>query len=86
MSQAVRVAVFAAFIVGLVGGSSQASARSRSFPLTRCGPDLSDLCPIHGYFDLAPFQYNLAIFPGCIRWVRVATSYGFRRERVLVCG
>ena len=86
MAQLTRIAIVAAFVAALAGHSNEASARSRLYPLTRCGPDLSDLCPIHGYFDLAPFHYNLAVYPGCIRRARVETpdgdpapaSYGLR--------
>lgn len=66
---------------------SVASARhGRQFPLTRCGPELAYLCPIHGYFDQPPFHYNLAIYPGCIKVVSVETPNGIERRRTLVCG
>ena len=65
----------------LAGGAGE-----RLFPLTRCGPDLAYLCPIHGYFDLAPFQYSLAIYPGCIKSVRVDTPHGVERRLAVVCG
>jgi hypothetical protein len=86
MSHAVKIAFVAAFIFALGGMSNEASARSRSYPLTRCGPDLAYLCPIHGYFDSAPFHYNTAIYPGCIKTVAVETPSGIARRRVLVCG
>jgi hypothetical protein len=54
--------------------------------MTLCGPDLAFLCPIHGYFDLPPFQYHLAVYPGCIQMQRVETPHGYRRRPVLVCG
>jgi hypothetical protein len=87
MLQILRV-TFAAMVLAIaVGGlPSTASARHRLYPLTRCGPDLAYLCPIHGYFDSAPFHYNLAIYPGCIRMELVETPSGLRRRPVLVCG
>jgi hypothetical protein len=85
MSRAAIIAILAAF-AWLGGLSSEASARGRLFPLTRCGPDLAYLCPIHGYFDLAPFQYSLAIYPGCIKSVRVDTPHGVERRLAVVCG
>jgi hypothetical protein len=66
-------------------GLESASARGR-YPLTLCGPELTDLCPIRGYFDAPPFHYNLAIYPGCIRTELVETPRGVRRVPVLVCG
>jgi hypothetical protein len=69
----------------LASVSAPASARERLYPLTRCGPDLAFLCPIHGYFDGAPFHYNLAIYPGCIKRVPVQTSHGVERRRAIVC-
>jgi hypothetical protein len=54
--------------------------------MTLCGPDLAFLCPIHGYFDLPPFHYSLAVYPGCIQMRRVETPQGYRRRPVLVCG
>ncbi len=80
--------VFAAIVAALlVGGlSNPASARGRLFPLTRCGPDLGQLCRLHGYFSSAPFHYNVAIYPGCIRTVAVETPYGVTRQRAIVCG
>ena len=79
----VLAAIVAALLVGL---SDPASAQGRPYPLTRCGPDLSYLCRIHGYFNSAPFHYNLAIYPGCIRTIRVETPYGVERRRTIVCG
>jgi len=79
--------VFAAIVAALLVGLSQsASAHGRLYPLTRCGPDLGYLCRLHGNFDLVPFHYNLAIYPGCIRSVRVETPYGVERRRAIVCG
>ncbi|WP_024506306.1 hypothetical protein [Bradyrhizobium sp. ARR65] len=87
MSKTFRIAVAAAVAaVVLSGASSSALARSRLYPLTPCGPDLADLCPIHGYFDSVPFHYNLAVYPGCLRTERVETPRGIRRRLVLVCG
>jgi hypothetical protein len=86
MSQVTRIAIVAAFAAALGGISSEASARGRLYPLTRCGPDLAYLCPIHGFFDAAPFHYNLAIYPGCIKTVAVETPYGIERRRAVVCG
>ncbi len=40
MSHAVRIAIVAAFIAALGGISTEASARGRLYPVTRCGPDL----------------------------------------------
>ena len=75
-------------LIGMAWGSTliDASARGRLFPMTRCGPDLAYLCPIHGYFDGPPFKYSAAIYPGCIQMQRVETPYGYRRRAVLVCG
>jgi hypothetical protein len=85
MSQITNIAV-AAIVAVLAGLSSPAAAHARHYPLTRCGPDLAYLCPIHGYFDSAPFHYNLAIHPGCIKVAQVQTPYGVERRRVLACG
>jgi hypothetical protein len=74
MSHAVRIATVAAFIAALCGISTEASARGRLYPLTRCGPDLAYLCPIHGYFDQAPFHYKVAVYPG------------IEHHRSIVCG
>ena len=65
--------------------STEASARERKYPLTRCGPDLAYLCPIHGSFDAAPFHYNVAIAPSCIKRVPVQTEYGVVHRRAIVC-
>jgi hypothetical protein len=86
MSHAARFAIVAVFIAALGGISTEASARGRLGPVTRCGPDLAYMCPIHGYFDQAPFHYNLAVYPGCIKVVPVETPSGIERRRVLVCG
>lgn len=86
MLHAIKIAVVASILATLGGISDEASARGRLYPLTRCGPDLAYLCPIHGYFDQPPFHYNLAVHPGCIRVVRVETPYGSERRRAIVCG
>jgi hypothetical protein len=86
MSHATKIAFVAAFVSALGNISSEASARGRLYPVTRCGPDLAYFCPIHGYFDMTPFHYNLAIYPGCIKVVPVQTPYGIKRHRALVCG
>ncbi len=87
MSHTARVAIAAAFVAVLGAIPNEASAaRERLYPLTRCGPDLAYLCPIHGYFDQPPFHYKLAIYPGCIKTVPVETPYGIERRRVVVCG
>lgn len=79
---AVIVVVFAS-----IGATNQASARGGSlYPLTRCGPDLAYLCHIHGYFDDAPFHYNVAIYPGCIKRIAVDTPHGVQYRRAVVCG
>jgi hypothetical protein len=65
---------------------SQASARGRLYPLTRCGPDLGYLCRLHGSFASVPFHYDTAIYPGCIKAVAVETPYGPERGRAVVCG
>ena len=87
MSYVSKIALVAA-LVGMALGSTltDASARGRLFPMTRCGPYLAYLCPIHGYFDQPPFKYNVAIYPGCIQMQRVETPHGYRRLPVLVCG
>jgi len=85
MSYFTKIAAIA--IVAALGGmSNTASAHGRLYPLTRCGPDLAYLCPIHGYFDLPRFHYNLAVYPGCIKVVPVQTPYGVQRQRTIVCG
>jgi hypothetical protein len=86
MSHATKIAFVAAFIAALGGMSNEASARSRLYPVTRCGPDLAYLCPIHGYFDGAPFHYSLAVYPGCIKVVPVETPNGIEHRRAMVCG
>lgn len=86
MSHATRIAIVTAFVAVLGGVSSEASARGGLYPLTRCGPDLAYLCPIHGYFDSAPFHYSLAVYPGCIKTIRVETPNGIKRQRAIVCG
>jgi hypothetical protein len=86
MSQVAKFAVIAAFVASLSAIPDEASARGRLYPLTRCGPDLAYLCPIHGYFDLTPFHYSLAIYPGCIKVLPVETPHGIQRRPVLVCG
>jgi hypothetical protein len=70
-------------LAGLLG---PASAHGRLFPLTRCGPDLAYLCPLHGYFTGAPFHYNVAIYPGCIKTVAVETPSGLAHRKMVVCG
>lgn len=87
MSGATRIAIIAAFVAVLAGISNVAAAAwQRPYPVTRCGPDLAYLCPIHGYFDSPPFHYNLAVYPGCIKMLSVRTPRGIERRRVLVCG
>src|SRR5258708_32128584 len=55
MSHAPKIAL-AAFVAALGGISDTAFAHGRLYPLTRCGPDLADLCPIHGYFAQPPLH------------------------------
>ena len=86
MPQTMRIAIVAIFVAAFGALSSEASARGRLYPLTRCGPELAYLCPIHGYFDQPPFHYNLAIYPGCIKVVAVETPHGIERRRAIVCG
>jgi hypothetical protein len=43
-----------AIVAALGNISSEASARGRLFPLTRCGPDLAYLCPMDGYLIWHP--------------------------------
>lgn len=87
MSKAIRAAFVAAIATAALGSTlTEASARTRYFPLTQCGPDLAYLCPIHGYFDLTPFTYSLAIYPGCLQRRKVETPEGVRTRLVLVCG
>jgi len=78
--------VFAGFFVLLAGTSEPAAARGRLYPLTQCGPGLAYLCPLHGSFEGAPFHYNVAIYPGCIRTVAVQTPSGIERRPAVVCG
>jgi hypothetical protein len=84
MTHATKIA-FALIVAALAGLSSAASAHGRLYPVTRCGPDLSYFCPIHGYFDGVPFHYHLAVYPGCIKVARVQTPHGIERRHVLVC-
>lgn len=88
MSNGIRAAFVAAIVTAALGSTlTEASARGRRLPLlTQCGPDLAYLCPIHGYFDLTPFTYSLAIYPGCLQRQNVETPNGIRRRLVLVCG
>jgi hypothetical protein len=86
MSHVTKIALFIALLTSMSSISNEASARGRLYPLTRCGPDLAYFCPIHGYFDLTPFHYSLAIYPGCIKVLPVETPYGIRRRPVLACG
>jgi hypothetical protein len=87
MQSVSKIILVAAFVGAALGNAlTDASARSSLFPMTRCGPDLAFLCPIHGYFDQPPFQYSLAIYPGCIQMRSVETPHGYRRRPVLVCG
>jgi hypothetical protein len=86
MPHITKIAILAAFVAALAGISNTAAARGGLYPVTRCGPDLAYLCPIHGYFDLPPFHYNLAIYPGCIKVVPVQTPHGIERRRAIVCG
>ena len=85
MSHVTKIAIVAAFVAALGGISTEASARGRLYPVTRCGPDLAYLCPIHGYFDGAPFHYHMAVYPGCVRVAPVETPHGVRNRPVLVC-
>lgn len=85
MSRGPKIAL-AAVVAALGGISDAAFAHGRLYPLTRCGTDLSYLCPIHGYFDPPPFHYNLAVHPGCIRVLPVQTAHGIERRPAIVCG
>jgi hypothetical protein len=85
MSHASKIAI-SVIVAALACMSGPASARGGLYPLTRCGPDLAYFCPIHGYFDRAPFHYHLAIYPGCIKTAPVETPHGIERRHVLVCG
>ena len=87
MSKGIKAAFVAAAVTAAFGCTlTEASARTRNFPLTQCGPDQAYLCPIHGFFDAAPFTYSLAVYPGCLRRERVETPHGIRRRLVVVCG
>lgn len=86
MSHAIRIAFVAAFVAALGSISSEASARGRPYPVTRCGPELAYLCPIHGFFDQPPFHYSLAVYPGCIKVTPVQTPSGIEYRRAIVCG
>lgn len=87
MHKILRIAFIASvFASAFSFTASDASAKGRMFPLTRCGPDLAYLCPIRGYFNSAPFHYHLAVYPGCIQVQNVETAVGVRRLPVLVCG
>ena len=84
MTHASKIA--AAALIALLGAlSNPAEARVRHYPLTRCGPDLAYLCPIHGYFDGPPFHYRVAVYPGCVGTGPVETPRGVRNRPVLVC-
>jgi hypothetical protein len=76
------VAVIGTFLMAMV----PATARGHYPRLTICGPSNTDLCTLHGYFDLPPFNYSLAVHPACIKWEKVQTAYGIKRRPVLVCG
>ena len=76
----------ATFVSVLLGLASPASAHERLYPLTRCGPDLAYFCRLHGHFDMVPFHYQTAIYPGCIRPVWIQTPYGTERSLQIVCG
>jgi hypothetical protein len=86
MSYAPKIALAALLAALIVGTADTASARGRLYPLTRCGPELGYLCPIHGYFDLTPFHYNVAVHPACIQVVPIQTPNGVVRRRAVVCG
>jgi hypothetical protein len=62
-----------------------ASKRHAPYPVTLCGPDFAYLCRLHGSFDDAPFHYNLAIHPGCIKTVGNGRR-GAGRAFEIVCG
>jgi len=78
--------VSTALIILLASLSEPAAARERLYPLTRCGPDLTQLCRLKGRFEGAPFHYNLAIHPGCFRTATVQTPTGVKRGLLMVCG
>lgn len=81
-----KIAMAATVAIVAMASSAPAMARHRLYPLTQCGPNFEHLCPLHGSFEGAPFHYNLAIHPGCIRTVPVQTAYGADRRRAIVCG
>lgn len=83
-SQIFSLAAAAASFVALTAPAS-ASAHHRPFPLVMCGPQSAYLCKLHGSFADAPFHYNLAIYPGCIRAANSGRR-GAGREWVVVCG
>jgi hypothetical protein len=85
MPHVTKVAL-AGIVMMLAGLSTPASASGRLYPLTRCGPDLAYLCPLHGYFADPPFHYNLAVYPGCIKTMLVDTPNGPQRRKTVVCG
>lgn len=80
------IAMIGALLLATFGVSNEAEAKRRLAPVAQCGPDMAYLCPVKGFFDLAPFAYNLAIYPGCIRTERVHTPNGWKRRHVLICG
>ncbi|PZA12830.1 hypothetical protein DNX69_06460 [Rhodopseudomonas palustris] len=80
-----KVAIISLILSSLATVASEpAAARNRLYPVTTCGPDQAYLCKLHGSFDGAPFHYNLAIHPACIKTVNRGRRYG--REFVIVCG
>jgi hypothetical protein len=85
-----RTTKLAVFIVAVstvcFANLDTAAAKVRHPRLTFCGSTYDGLCHLSGFFDLAPFRYNLAIYPGCIKWMRVETPHGIERRRVVVCG
>lgn len=81
-----NIAMIGALLLATCGASNEAAAQRRGAPMAQCGPDMAYLCPVKGSFDLAPFVYNLAIYPGCIRTERVHTPNGWKRRHVLICG
>ncbi|MGJ5203849.1 hypothetical protein [Bradyrhizobium sp. HKCCYLR20261] len=85
MSTVVRIAALALASI-VVAGLPEPGAARGLYPLTECGPDLSQLCRLSGTFEATPFHYNLAIYPGCIRRVAVRTPRGVQVRRVVVCG
>jgi hypothetical protein len=84
LPQLTKIAAAATF-VALASLPNSASA-GRLYPVTRCGPDLAYLCPLHGSFDSVPFHYNAAVHPGCIKTVAVETPNGVVRRPAVVCG